>query len=469
YEWDEEDVSSDDNEMTEVKVLMALVDDEDVVVGQENAKNKEWVKISIRKVHTLIDLEDNDERKYFVDYLCIDLSYVEEQINNIVLKHRNLVQELNTCKERLLVLKQEKLDFLTMQHVNTKILKENKNLRIELKELSAITETWLNSSNKVNRCIDKQIPSQMKGILGLDQLTEDPSNSWQTDLVFVKSSAEYIKVSIPSESQVNTTDPPVAVTDSSTAEYDSTDESLVYNTPFPLQEKLAGEEPVSGPKTMKSILKSNSTFKTKALKGVTINEPSSAPAKVNASSSKTNSAPSGKLKNVKNEDDFPLASVMKELHDLKLQISKNQSSHSKNSKSQHVPQNALQNRYKTQFKTGCELCRLNNHLSEHCYKVLFCKKYERTDHITCNNAEYMSTMNMSQHLKSQGGSSSKSTTPRPLKNFFPPCIHRMFNDHLSDDCVNYPICDIYGSYDHDTYGHNKVISLRRGIKPRNTQ
>nr|GEY26438.1 hypothetical protein [Tanacetum cinerariifolium] len=37
YEWDEEDVSSDDNDMTEVKVLMALADDENVVVGKESA------------------------------------------------------------------------------------------------------------------------------------------------------------------------------------------------------------------------------------------------------------------------------------------------------------------------------------------------------------------------------------------------------------------------------------------------
>ncbi|GJX50243.1 hypothetical protein Tco_0277088 [Tanacetum coccineum] len=159
YEWDEEDVSSDENDMTKVKVLMALVDDENVVVGKENARNGEWVKITMRKVHTLLDIEDNDERKYFLDYLCIDLNYVEEQRNNLVLKHKDLVHELNTCKEQRSILKQAKLDFLTMQHVNIEILKENKNLRIELKELTAITETWLNSSNKVNQCISKQITS----------------------------------------------------------------------------------------------------------------------------------------------------------------------------------------------------------------------------------------------------------------------------------------------------------------------
>ncbi|GKF34532.1 hypothetical protein Tco_0107732, partial [Tanacetum coccineum] len=64
-----------------------------------------------------------------------------------------------------------------MEHVNTDILKENQNLRKELKELTTITETWLNSSNKVNQCISEQILTQKKRILGVDQLTEDPSSS----------------------------------------------------------------------------------------------------------------------------------------------------------------------------------------------------------------------------------------------------------------------------------------------------
>ncbi|GJS65720.1 hypothetical protein Tco_0680284 [Tanacetum coccineum] len=49
YEWDEEEVSLDDNEMVEVKVLMALADDKSDVVGKESARNGEWVKISMRK------------------------------------------------------------------------------------------------------------------------------------------------------------------------------------------------------------------------------------------------------------------------------------------------------------------------------------------------------------------------------------------------------------------------------------
>ncbi|GKB83346.1 hypothetical protein Tco_0950241 [Tanacetum coccineum] len=171
---------------------------------------------------------------------------------------------------------------------------------------------------------------------------------------------------LPAESKIKVTDPLVPVTDSLVIDYDSADESSICSTPLPLLEKLASVELDSGPKSIKSILKSNSTFKAETLKGVTINEPTSAPAKgnKNVSASKKNSATAGKLKNVKTKDGIPL-----------------------------------------------------------------------------------------------------SHTLRPLKPF-PPCKHYGFNDHQSDDYVNYLTCEICDSYDHELKGHNRIISLRRGIKPR---
>nr|GEZ85953.1 hypothetical protein [Tanacetum cinerariifolium] len=70
YEWDEEEVSSDDNQMGEVKVLMALAEESDVV-SKEGARNGERVKISMRKAHTLLEMEDNDDRKTYLDYLIL--------------------------------------------------------------------------------------------------------------------------------------------------------------------------------------------------------------------------------------------------------------------------------------------------------------------------------------------------------------------------------------------------------------
>nr|GEV87232.1 hypothetical protein [Tanacetum cinerariifolium] len=76
---------------------------------------------------------------------------------------------------------------------------------------------------------------------------------------------------VPSnESQRNTTDPLVVVSDSSVTDYDSTNESSVCSTPLLSLKKLDGVAPVFGPKTIRSILKSRSTFKAKTLKGITI-------------------------------------------------------------------------------------------------------------------------------------------------------------------------------------------------------
>nr|GEV68947.1 hypothetical protein [Tanacetum cinerariifolium] len=329
-----------------------------------------------------------------------------------------------------------------------------------------------------------------------DVVSKEGVRNGKKDLVFVKSSADNIKVTRPgverpwlseakgfilpnhytgrillAESQRNTIDPSVVVTDSSTAVYDSTDESLVCRTPLPPLKKLNDVEPISGPKTIKSILRSKSTFKNEALKGVIINEPSSAPAKGNKCylALKVHSAPAGKLKSVKIKDDPPLAIVMKELNNLKLQVNKNQSSYSRSNQSQQVPQNALQNKYKTQFKKSYDLCGLNNHLFENCYKVLFCKRCEKTDHKTCDHVEYISTMNMSQHLESLGRASSRSKIPRLSKRFFLPWTHYGCIDHLSNKCLYYPLCGLCGSYDHDINGHNGIISLEREINPRNPQ
>nr|GEW36352.1 retrovirus-related Pol polyprotein from transposon TNT 1-94 [Tanacetum cinerariifolium] len=95
----------------------------------------------------------------------------------------------------------------------------------------------------------------------------------------------------------HTTNSLVVVTDSSATNYNSSDESLVCSILLPPLKKLNGVEPISGLKTIKSILRLKSTFKAKTLK----DEPSSAPAKGNKSSSasKVYSAPAVSIHNHK--------------------------------------------------------------------------------------------------------------------------------------------------------------------------
>nr|GEW75626.1 hypothetical protein [Tanacetum cinerariifolium] len=257
YDWDDEEVSSDENEVTKVKALMALTDEERVSVGKESAKNGDWTKISMKK-----------------------------GINQIT-------KDTSSFGSKDLVFIKSSTDNSDMSSTSSNIPK------------SSETE-------------DSTLPNQ--------DTDEVPSN----------------------ESQRNTTDPSFVVSEFLATNYDSVDEYLVYSTPFLSLKKLDDVEPVSGPKTIKSILKLKSTFKAETLKGITINEPSLAPARGKSSLAfKTNLAPAGKLKNVKMKDDPPLAIVMKELNELKLQISKKKSSYSRNKNVQHVPPNALQNIYKT--------------------------------------------------------------------------------------------------------------------------
>ncbi|GJS80256.1 retrovirus-related pol polyprotein from transposon TNT 1-94 [Tanacetum coccineum] len=288
YDWDEEEVSSDDNEVTEVKALMELTDEERVSIGKESANNGEWVKISIQK------------------------------------------------------------------------------------------------------CISEQIPTQKKKILGIDQLTEDTSSSGLKDPVLIKSSVDNSEMSITGNNKPKLSgakDFTLSNHDTVT-DYDSADESSICSTPLPPLEKLSGVEPVSRPKTIKSILKSKSTFKDETLKGITINEPSLAPVR---------------------------------------------------------------------GKKVLQLLKLT--------QLLLCK---RTNHRTCDHADFMSSIDINQYHTSQSESSSRSRPSRPAMPF-PSYIHCGYNDHQYNDCVYYPICEICGSYDHDTHGHNKIISLKRGIKPRNPQ
>nr|GEX04486.1 retrovirus-related Pol polyprotein from transposon TNT 1-94 [Tanacetum cinerariifolium] len=147
--------------MAEVKVLMALVEDNDAV-SKEGARNGDWIKISMRK-----DTSSESQR-------------------NII---NPLVGVTNS--------------------------------------LATDYESQRNTT---------------------DQQTEDPSSSGQKYLGFVKYSVDDTKVSIPA------------------IDYDSAYESLVCSTLLPPLKKLDGAEPVSGPKTIKSILKSKSTFKVEALK-----------------------------------------------------------------------------------------------------------------------------------------------------------------------------------------------------------
>ncbi|GJY26195.1 retrovirus-related pol polyprotein from transposon TNT 1-94 [Tanacetum coccineum] len=184
FDWDEEEVS-DEEEVTQVKVLMALADDE-LTVGKSHARNGEWVDITIRKVNTLLSMDEDADWQNYLKYINIDLKFVEEQRLNLLSKYNKMVFELNKCRDELLILKQAKLDAVTFQIQNTELTKLNHALQEQLKEEKKINEKWLTSSKKVSQCISEQIPHKMNengnlfvpAFMGYDQEMVPKTKDW---------------------------------------------------------------------------------------------------------------------------------------------------------------------------------------------------------------------------------------------------------------------------------------------------
>ncbi|GJR93935.1 hypothetical protein Tco_0266109 [Tanacetum coccineum] len=59
FDWDEEEVSNDE-EMTQVKVLMVLANNE-LVVGKNHGRNGEWIDITMRKVNILLSMDEDTD------------------------------------------------------------------------------------------------------------------------------------------------------------------------------------------------------------------------------------------------------------------------------------------------------------------------------------------------------------------------------------------------------------------------
>ncbi|GJV12819.1 hypothetical protein Tco_1354360 [Tanacetum coccineum] len=96
----------------------------------------------------------------------------------------------------------------------------------------------------------------------IGQLTEDTFSYGSKDLLKELTLPKSYTDRYPSnKSQRNTTDPSAVLSDSPASDYDSADESSVCSTPLLPLKKLDGAEPGSGPKTVKSILKSKSMFR----------------------------------------------------------------------------------------------------------------------------------------------------------------------------------------------------------------
>ncbi|GJS89517.1 retrovirus-related pol polyprotein from transposon TNT 1-94 [Tanacetum coccineum] len=396
FDWDEEEVS-DEEEVTRVKVPMALADDE-LTVGKSHARNGEWVDITIRK-----------------------------------------------------------LDAVTFQIQNTKLTKLNHALQEQLKEEKKINENWLTSSKKVSQCISEQILHQKKKVLGGELLIESSSKMNENENLSVPASIGFL---VPKSQTVNE-----SLETSNTPE-SSKDSEAKLLTPLPPLKILQGASPSSevmsltfqphSPKEIPGLgimkhtkLETHDSSNESVSGTVTmlIDEKINSDQKTQESNSKIQKAESSKS-----------VDSSKISQDSKPKVQSTGSSKSLRPKPIQKPQ------------LKCELCHYTNHSTDDCYRILYCMICKREDHRTSDHEMYIASLKRSKNYKAQPyqyASPSKQILRAKAKPF-PPCTHCGFNDHMPDDC-NYPECGLYGSYDHSTSGHNRVIQIRGRVLAKSSQ
>ncbi|GJT29075.1 retrovirus-related pol polyprotein from transposon TNT 1-94 [Tanacetum coccineum] len=421
FDWDEEEVF-DDEEVTQVKVLMALADDE-LTVAKSHARNGEWVDITIRKVNTLLSMdEDADWQNYL--------------------------------KDELIILKQAKLDAVTFQIQNTELTKLNHALQEQLKKEKKINEKWLTSSKKVSQCISEQIPHQKKKVLGGELFTE--SSSKMNENLFVPAS---MRILVPESQVVNES---LKLIETSNTPESSKDFEVESVTPLPPLKNLQGAS--SSSEVMSLIFQPHSLGErpglgimkhTKTETQEYLDNSVSGTITVSETKPTIPSVPT-EVKNTEQE------SKLNELTKLvQMLIDEKNTSSSKSLRPKPIQ--------KPQLK--CELCLYTNHSTDDCYRILYCMKCKREDHRTSDHEMYTASLKRSENYKAlpyQYASPSKQILKAKAKPF-PPCTHCGFNDHRPDDYRNYPECEIYRSYDHFTSGHNRVIHIRGGILAESSQ
>ncbi|GJS40090.1 retrovirus-related pol polyprotein from transposon TNT 1-94 [Tanacetum coccineum] len=302
---------------------------------------------------------------------------------------------------------QAKLDVVTFQIQNTKLTKLNHALQEQLKKEKKINEKWLTSSKKVSQCISEQIPHQKKKVLGGELFTESSSKMNENENLFVPASMGYDQEMVPkTKDWVERLNP-----DSKLPNF-NTRRNLV-------PESQAVNESIEPTKTL-NIPESSKDSEAESL------------------------APLPPLKNLQGAS--PSSEVMPltfQPHSLRerpgLGIMKHTKPETHDSSNKSVSGTVTVSITKqTTLSVLTEV-----------------KDTEQESKI--NELTKLVQMLIDEKIL------------RAKAKPFPPCTHYGFNNHIPDDCRNYPECEIRGSYDHSTSGHNRVIQIRGGVLAESSQ
>ena len=463
FDWDEEDVSSDEEEV-KVSALMALAEDDKLAVGKNHARNGEWVNITMRKVNILLSMDDNSDWQSYINYINVDLKYVEEQRLNLFSKYNKIVFELNKCRDELLTLKQAKLEAVTLQIQNSEILKQNQALQAELKKEKAVIASWTEKNPKVFDTVSL-IPTSKRRILGEDQLTEQ-SSEYLKETAFVSAGilskdelkpkpSDWVERFNPDSKLPNFDTGRILQPESQAikellgvTDEPSTTESVNESespSPLPPLKTLQGAAPSSD---LKPMVFSQHSPREKSLGLVkTILKRPTTEVSVDDSSPSVHTEKSSESTESKIDQLAELLRKLEKKIESSDKISKPKAKDPKPASSKPT--------------LKCELCNYTNHHTDDCYRILFCMICKMEDHRTSDHLSYtVSCGNKFKHKAhaSKHASGSKSSKAKPL----PPCTYCGFNDHRSNDCLLNTCCDICGDPNHETARHDTIIQARRG-------
>nr|GEY70785.1 retrovirus-related Pol polyprotein from transposon TNT 1-94 [Tanacetum cinerariifolium] len=180
--WDDEYVSSE-KRTTKFKAFMTILKDEPSV-GKSDARSGQWVEITIKKVHRLLSMTDNEERKHILDYTHVDLQYVEDQRINLVNKFNALKQDLALYKSKLGNLKNIVSINGSLQNEVIRVNLENESLKDEIYDLKKVIEKWTCSKLTLDQLISEQIPGNIVKAFG--RKGRRKKNNSSKEVIFTK-------------------------------------------------------------------------------------------------------------------------------------------------------------------------------------------------------------------------------------------------------------------------------------------
>ncbi|GKA32177.1 hypothetical protein Tco_0718544 [Tanacetum coccineum] len=326
---------------------------------------------------------------------------------------------MRKCRDELLVLKQAKLDAITFQIQNTELTKLNHALQEQLKEEKKINEKWLTSSK--SQAVNESLKSTKTSNL------LESSKDFEADSIIL---------------------PPLKNLHGALPSSEPETQDSLKNVSGPVT--VCETEPTtpSVPTKVNDIEPESKINELTKLVQMLIDEKVNSTQKTQESNSLSHQTESSKSVN-----------SFKTRQDSKTKVQNSGSSKSLRPKPIQKPQ------------LKYELCLYTNHLTNDCYRILYCMKCKREDLRTSDHEIYTASLKRSENYKAQPyqyASPSKQILKAKAKPF-PPCTDYGFNDHKPDDCRNYPECEIYGSYDQFTSGHNRVNLIRGGVLVESSQ